>query len=153
MEKSRPQVFLSSDHRGFNQKRELKKALADKGYAIVDLGPEQEIPDDDFNDAAIKVCKAVATAAPAFGILLCGSAHGIAIQSNRFKKIRAISAYNEQLAKIGREHEDANVLCLSADYSDFANNLKIAEVFLETPPRKDERYLRRIKRLDEERSI
>ena len=149
----RPQIFLASDHRGFDQKQELHKALADKDYAIIDLGPAQENPDDDFNDAALKVAKAVVATEPAYGILICGSAHGVAMQSNRFRKIRAITAYDERLAKIGREHEDANVLCLSADFTDPAENIKIAETFLNTPPLKDERYLRRIKRLDEERSI
>ena len=84
------------------------------------------------------------------GILLCGSAHGISIQANRFKGVRAIVGYNIDLAKLGREHNDANVLCLSSDYQDLENMKNIADVFLNTQFLNEERLVRRNNRLDEE---
>ena len=118
-------------------------------YQITDLGPEQLDPDDDYNDIAIKVVKAVLAHPGSFGILICGSAHGVAIQANRFKGIRAISAYDEKLAQIGREHNDANVLCLSADFLDDNKIDSIANIFLNTNFSGEERHKRRIAKLDQ----
>ena len=147
--------FVSADHRGFNQKQEIVKFLRAEGYNVEDLGPETLNENDDFNDAALKVCRKVLENSRenpqnARGVLVCGSAHGISIQSNRFKGIRAIAAYTPELAKIGRQHEDANVLCLSADFVEPAENLQNLKAFLTTEALKDERYLRRERRLDEE---
>ena len=144
------QIFVSSDHRGFAQKQDLLRFLQDENLDVVDLGPEKMVEGDDFNDAAIKVCKEVLKNPGSRGLLICGSAHGIAMQSNRFKGIRAIAAYTPELASIGREHEDANVLCLSADFVQLESNIEILKVFLTTEALSDERYLRRERRLDEE---
>ena len=84
------------------------------------------------------------------GFLICGSAHGISIQANRFRGIRAICGYTESLSRIGRKHNDANVLCLSSDYMT-EEEVKSAVVgFLEEPFIPEERYIRRNQRLDEE---
>lgn len=143
-------VYIASDHRGFEQKERLVLELQNLGWQIIDLGPHQCDPDDDFNDAAINVARAVKSDASAKGILICGSAHGVTMQANRFKGIRAIAAYDRELASRGREHEDANILCLSADFSDFAQNLDIIKAFFATNFIDEERYRRRNARLDEE---
>ena len=84
-----PRIFIGSDHRGFVAKQHILATLANSewkdSYEIVDLGPETIRPDDDFNDYAIAVSRAVRETANSRGILICGSAHGIAIQANRFK--------------------------------------------------------------------
>ena len=144
------QIFIASDHRGFAQKQEIAKFLEQENLAVTDLGPAELNVDDDFNDAAISVCRAVLRTPNSRGVLVCGSAHGVAIQSNRFKGIRAIAAYTPELAKIGRQHEAANVLCLSADFVEPAENLQNLKAFLVTAASEDERYLRRERRLDEE---
>ena len=72
------------------------------------------------------------------------------MQANRFKGIRAISGFSPELAKLGREHNDANVLCLSADFTDKNQLIEIAKTFLETPFSGEERHIRRNNRLDEE---
>ena len=143
------EVFIASDHRGFNAKNHLVNSLNGE-YSISDLGPFELNPDDDYNDAAIAVARAVKETPGSKGILLCGSAHGIAIQANRFKGIRAIEALDENSAKIGREHNDANILCLSADNIPENNLDKIARIFLDTDFSNEERHIRRINRLDEE---
>lgn len=143
------EVFIASDHRGFDAKNALVAAL-NNDYTVSDLGPFENNPDDDYNDAAIAVAKAVKSYDDAKGIIICGSSHGVAIQANRFKGIRAIQGFSEELARLGREHNDANVLCLPADFLDDNKIDKIARIFLNTEFSGEERHIRRNNRLDEE---
>lgn len=143
------EVFIAADHRGFEKKNRLVGSL-NGDYSVSDLGPFEYNPDDDYNDAALAVAKAVKGLKGSLGILLCGSAHGIAIQANRLKGVRAIEVTTEDSAKIGREHNDANVLCLSADNLEDNNIDKIARIFLNTEFSGEERHKRRIARLDNE---
>lgn len=141
-------VFIASDHRGFRLKQFLVKKLPE----LVDLGPYEFDPEDDYNDAALVVAKRVLSAETpdAKGILICGSAIGVSIQANRFKKIRAAVALTPKAVVQTREHNDANVLCLSADSLTPRKALKLVKIFLNTPFSHEERHARRIKRLDEE---
>ena len=145
-------LFLGADHRGFAEKQRLITTLgeSDLECEIVDLGPTTVKPDDDFNDAAIAVARAVRENPYGRGILICGSAHGIAIQANRFKGIRAICGYTPELVKLGRMHNDANILCLSADFMNTEAIDAAVKTFLETAFLPEERYIRRNRRLDEE---
>lgn len=146
----KPPVFLSADHRGF----ELKRRLLEVYPSFSDLGPKEYNPDDDYNDAAISVSRKVLETNGSFGILICGSAIGVSIQANRFKKIRAAICSCPESAKLTRLHNDANVLCLSADKvktdADFEKTKHIIDAFLSTNFSGEARHLRRIKRLDEE---
>lgn len=146
-----PKVFIASDHRGFEKKQAIKEAWANiaPGFELVDLGPEQYNPEDDFNDSAIVVAKAVLDAPESFGVLLCGSSHGVCMQANRFKGIRAISGYDLESIELGRKHNDANVLCLPADRLDLSELGTALQRFLETQFAAEERYIRRNNRLDE----
>ncbi|MBQ3309900.1 RpiB/LacA/LacB family sugar-phosphate isomerase [Candidatus Saccharibacteria bacterium] len=145
-------LFLGADHRGFAEKQRLINTLGESNLEceIVDLGPTTVKPDDDFNDSAIAVARAVRENPYSRGILVCGSAHGIAIQANRFKGIRAICGYTPELVKLGRLHNDANVLCLSADFMTTEQIDTAVKTFLETAFLPEERYIRRNRRLDEE---
>jgi ribose 5-phosphate isomerase B len=149
-----PRLFLASDHRGFADKQRLITVLNSTNvkdvYEIIDLGPTTLRPDDDFNDAAIAVARNVRQNPASRGILICGSAHGISMQANRFKGIRAICGYTPELVHIGRLHEDANVLCLSSDFMDDATMDRSISMFLSAEFLPEERYIRRITRLDEE---
>ena len=147
-----PKLYLGSDHRGFSDKNRVKENLAKAfpDYEVIDLGPKEYDKDDDFNDAAIAVAKAVQEDPTARGILICGSAHGVSIQANRFKGVRAICGYSEMLASLGRRHNNANVLCLSSDYVDDSTLDHSVEAFLRTDFLEEERFVRRNKRLDEE---
>ena len=149
-----PRLFIASDHRGFADKQRLLKVLGTSNvkdaYEIVDLGPTTLKPEDDFNDAAIDVARSVQTNPASRGILICGSAHGIAIQANRFKGIRAICGYTPELVHLGRLHNDANVLCLSSDFMDEATIDRSVSMFLSVEFLPEERYIRRNARLDEE---
>lgn len=142
-------IYIGADHRGYAKKAEITKYLSKKGIEYEDLGAYGYSENDDFNDPAIAVCKSVRKNLENRGILICGSAHGMVIQSNRFKAIRAITATNEELIKLGREHNNANVLCLSADFLSDDEIKQFIDTFLNTNFKDEERYLRRINRLDE----
>ncbi|MBQ8991955.1 RpiB/LacA/LacB family sugar-phosphate isomerase [Candidatus Saccharibacteria bacterium] len=145
-------IYIASDHRGFELKQKILKDHPD----YLDLGPRAYDPEDDYNEFAANLAINVRDASnatqaadpPSFGILICGSAHGVAIEANRFKGIRAILGLTPELAKIGREHNNANVLCLSADFTPEGDIPKIIDVFLTTKTRTEEKYARRNIKLD-----
>lgn len=144
-------IYIGADHRGYKIKEDLFPILSDchENVIVEDLGAEQYDQDDDFNDPAIAVAQAVANNEYSLGVLLCGSAHGVAMQANRIRGARAINAPSEASAKIGREHDHANILCLPADELDADTAEKIIKAFCHTKPSQDERYVRRVRRLDE----
>lgn len=142
-------IFIASDHRGFIKKNELINILS-KDREIIDLGPSAYDGNDDYNDSAINISKSVLENPGSFGILLCGSSVGVTIQANRFKGIRAASCHEEEIAKLSREHNDANVLCLSADFIETEKMTEIISTFLDTNFLAENRYIRRNNRLDED---
>ena len=142
-------VFVGADYRGFELKLKLVEYLLGKGYEVVDEGAYECHEGDDFNDPAIAVAKAVREELGTKGILICDSAHGMTIQANRFKGIRAAHCDSPESAILAREHDDANVLCLSAHFVDEDEMQKIVIGFLETDFNNLERRVRRINRLDE----
>src|SRR3989344_1283991 len=104
-------IFLGADHRGFKLKEALKNWLGEK---VVDLGNDQFDPDDDFPDYAAAVAEKV-SGGKGQGIIICGSG-GMAIVANKFKGVRAVECWNETAARHAKEHDDANVLMLPADF-------------------------------------
>ena len=84
-------IYIGADYRGFEKKNNLVSYLNDLGYTVIDQGAYEYHEGDDFNDPAVAVAKAVRKDADAFGILICDSAHGVTMQANRFKGIRAIA--------------------------------------------------------------
>lgn len=143
------EVFVGADYRGFEKKKVILEFLAGQGYAVTDEGAFEYNEGDDFNDPAIAVARSVRENRGSFGILVCDSAHGVTIQANRFKGIRAAHCDSPESAKLAREHDDANVLCLSAHFMDDAKMHEIITVFLQTNFESIERRVRRINRLDE----
>ena len=145
-------VFIGADHRGFELKEKLLPLLtkAHDFVVVVDKGAEKLDNNDDYNDFAKEVAKEVAKDPEARGILICGSAHGVCMQANRFKGVRAINGVNDELVKMGREHNDANVLCLPADFIDETDAERMIHNFLHTKALQGEKYLRRNQKLDEE---
>ncbi len=145
-------IYLGADHRGFEKKEALFPLLSDchENVIVEDLGALEYNEKDDFNDPAIAVARAVVEDQHSFGVLLCGSAHGVCMQANRVKGIRAINATTEESARAGREEDNANVLCLPADKLDVDKMEKLVKAFCHTRPLLEERYTRRAKRLDDE---
>ena len=143
------EVFVGADYRGFERKEELMRFLNEQGFLVTDEGDYEPSDSSDYNDAAVRVAKAVLEKPGSRGILICDSAHGMTIQANRFKGIRATNCDSEESAVAAREHDDANILCLSAKLVDLEKMKAVALKFLETEFEKIERRVRRINRLDE----
>ena len=143
------EIFIGADYRGFEKKQMLIEYLETQGHTVTDEGAFNYNEGDDFNDPAIAVAKAVRENRGSMGILICDSAHGVTMQANRFKGIRAAHCDSTESAVLAREHDDANVLCLSAHFMDDARMRDIVMTFLETDFTNLERRVRRINRLDE----
>lgn len=143
------EIFIGADYRGFALKNELLKWLAQRDDAVTDMGAFSYQEGDDFNDPAVKVALSVRENPGAMGILICGSAHGVTIQANRFLGVRAAHCDDMESAGLAREHDDANILCLSAEKFTTDAAVAIVEKFLKTEFTPLERRVRRINRLDE----
>lgn len=145
------EIFIGTDYRGFERKNELVRFLVEQGHSVVDEGAYEFNEGDDFNDPAIKVALSVRENPGARGILICDSAHGVTMQANRFNGVRAAHCDSPESAVLAREHDDANVLCLSAHFMDATKMEQIVMTFLNTDFEPIERRVRRINRLDEGR--
>lgn len=144
-------VYLGADHRGFDLKNKVIEWLASRQITFTDFGAIEYDGDDDYNDYARKVAEAVLrnNTEGHFGVLLCGSGQGMCMQANRYKGIRAALCNSSSEAYETRGHNNANVLCISADNaSDHFS--EILDAFLNTAPLPDGRYQRRCKKLDED---
>ena len=142
-------IFVGADYRGLERKGELLNFLAGTEYEVVDKGAYEYNEGDDFNDPAINVALEIRENPGSMGVLICDSAHGVTMQANRFKGIRAAHCDSPESAKLAREHDDANILCLSAHFIDEPRMQDIVKTFLETNFSNLERRVRRINRLDE----
>lgn len=142
------ELLIAADYRGFELKKKILVFLKKEGYEPTDLGC-YDGKENDYNDSAVIVARAVRRNLEARGILICDSAHGMSIQANRFKGIRACNCDSVESAKMAREHDNANILCLSAHFIDEEKAKKIITTFLTTKFEPLERRLRRVNRLDE----
>jgi ribose 5-phosphate isomerase B len=124
-------VALGADHRGFSLKEELKRWLAAHGHEVIDFGPAGA-DRVDYPDYAFKVARAVARHLADRGILICSTGIGMSIAANRVRGVRAALADSVRLARLSREHNDANVLCLGADFVSAAEARRIVGVWLKT---------------------
>lgn len=145
-------IYLGADHRGFAKKEELFPMLSEchENVTCEDLGAYDYDENDDYNDAALKVAKAVTEDEHSIGVLLCGSAHGVCMQANRIKGARAINSHSIDDAVHGRANDHANIVCLSADELDVDTMEQIVKAFCHARPKTDEKYCRRAAKLDEE---
>src|SRR6478672_353384 len=108
-------IAIGSDHAGFEMKVELIAWLKESGYRLNDLGA-YENKSVDYPDYAHPVAQAVEVGDAAFGILLCGSADGVAMTANKHQEIRAAICWEEEIAKLARLHNNANIVCLPARF-------------------------------------
>jgi ribose 5-phosphate isomerase B len=106
-------VVIASDHAGFEGKEKIKKTLEEIGVEYRDLGTDS-LDSVDYPDFAQKVGEAVADGEVEQGIIVCGSGIGVAIAANKVNGVRAAQAWNEETARLARQHNDANVLTIGA---------------------------------------
>lgn len=126
-------IHIASDHAGLETKDQLISFLREKKITVVDYGTNSA-DSVDYPDYANKVCAAVPTGSPTdeFGVLICGSGQGMAMRANKFSHIRAALCWSVEIAKLSREHNDANVLCLAGRHIELSLNKAILEAFLAT---------------------
>lgn len=142
-------IFIGADHRGFELKNKLMEYLQDKNIRVEDMGAYQYDGLDDNPDYARKVAKAVLQHPEEFlGIVICGSGVGVNIAANRFKNIRCGIGFDEKQIASAKSHDHLNILALPSDYLDFEKAKRIVDIFIETELNEDDKYIRRIKKLD-----
>jgi ribose 5-phosphate isomerase B len=109
-------IALGADHAGFSEKEKVKRTLDDLGIEYDDMGTYSD-DSVDYPDFARKVAKSIASGEYEQGLLVCGSGTGMAIAANKVKGVRAAVAWNEDIARLAREHNNANVLALPARFT------------------------------------
>jgi len=124
-------IAIGSDHAGFEYKEHLKGWLSNNGYEAIDFGTHKSEAAD-YADFAHPVSLAVEKKEPEIGILVCGSANGVAITANKHQGIRAAICWTEELASLARRHNDANIVCLPARFIDLVTAERILDKFLNT---------------------
>jgi ribose 5-phosphate isomerase B len=137
-------VYLGSDHAGFTLKAHLIERLTELGHEAVDCGPSELRDSDDYPPYCLLVGTKVVADAGSLGIVIGGSGNGEAIAANKVRGVRCALAFSEDTARLGREHNDANVLSLGARMYDEATAVGFAEVFVATPFSGEERHVRRL---------
>ena len=141
-------VHIATDHAAFELKQYLVKELKALGYEVIDHGAATYDAQDDYPTFVLPAAEAVAADPDSLGIVLGGSGNGEQIAANKVKGVRAGLAYNTVMARLTREHNNANVLSLGGRMQSLAEALDMAKVFLETPFSEDPRHIRRIEMLD-----
>ena len=140
-------IAIGSDHGGFELKEHIKKYLTEKGIEIKDFGTHSE-QSVDYPDCARPVCEAVLKEECERGILICGTGIGISMAANKFKGIRAALCTNVFSAKMAKEHNNANIICLGGRVTGRELAFMIVDAFMDAEFQ-GERHAERIKKIHE----
>jgi len=124
-------VAIGCDHAGFDYKEEIKKMLTAAGWQVVDKGTFSK-DSTDYPDYAHPVATMVENGEAAAGILICGSGNGVCMTANKHAGIRAALCWNEELAALSRQHNNANVLCLPERFVSADLAKAMVNIFLDT---------------------
>jgi ribose 5-phosphate isomerase B len=139
-------LALSSDHAGYEMKRDLAAILGQKGHAVLDLGTHSTAPVD-YPDAAESVAHALQNGDADRGIIVCGSGAGVSIAANKFAGVRAAVCHDTYTAHQAVEHDDMNVLCLGARVVGASLAQDIVASFLGATFSGETRHLRRLEKV------
>lgn len=124
-------VAIGCDHAGFEYKEDLISFLEGKGIAFTDFGTHST-DSVDYPDFAHPVAKAVENGDASYGILICGTANGVAITANKHQGVRAAICWGEELAQLAREHNNANIICIPARFVREGDAEKMVNTFMIT---------------------
>lgn len=124
-------IAIGGDHAGFEYKNKMILDLQAAGYEVKDFGPFTDASVD-YPDFVHPLATAIENREFEFGILICGSGNGVAITANKHQGIRAALCWNEDLAALARQHNDANVIALPARFVSYDLAEKMAKRFIET---------------------
>lgn len=144
-------IAIAADHAGFEEKENLKKTLDEIGIDYEDMGT-YSCDSVDYPDYARKVGEAVVDGQYDRGVLLCGSGTGMAIAANKIPGVRAAVAWNEDIAKLSRQHNDANVLAIPARFISLDEIQKIVKAWFsaEFEGGRHERRVEKILRIEKD---
>jgi ribose 5-phosphate isomerase B len=142
-------VFLGSDHAGFELKGRLIEHLRSLGHDPVDCGARTYDAQDDYPPPCITAAARTVAAPGSLGIVIGGSGNGEQIAANKVAGVRAALVWNDETARLAREHNDANIISIGGRDHPEADALRFVEIFLDTPFSQDERHKRRIGMLAE----
>ncbi|MCB2186379.1 MAG: ribose 5-phosphate isomerase B [Deltaproteobacteria bacterium] len=140
-------IAVGSDHAGYNLKAAVARRLAELGHRVEDLGTHS-LDSVDYPELAARVARAVAQGRADRGVLVCGSGVGMSMCANRFPGVRAVLAPSADHARLGRQHNDANVLCLGERLTPEGEALAILEAFLNASF-EGGRHQRRVDQIDQ----
>jgi ribose 5-phosphate isomerase B len=141
----RQKVVIGCDHAGFEMKEHIKKHLSDR-FEFTDKGTFSA-DSVDYPDFAHAVALAVESGEFEKGILLCGSANGVAISANRHKGVRAAICWMPEIATLARQHNNANILCIPARYVGDDDTYKMIDIFF-TTAFEGGRHLKRVEKIE-----
>jgi ribose 5-phosphate isomerase B len=124
-------IAIGADHAGFDYKAQIRQHLLAQGYEVIDYGTHSN-QSADYADYAHPVASAVENGSADKGILICGSANGVAITANKHQGIRAALCWQSDIARLARQHNDANIICLPARFISIFNAIDMVAIFLQT---------------------
>ena len=124
-------IAIGCDHAGFQYKGEVVKYLNGKGYQVKDFGT-YSANSVDYPDFTHPTALSVANGEVAFGILLCGSANGVAITANKHQQVRAALCWQKDVAEITRKHNNANIICMPARFVSLHYCIEMIDAFIST---------------------
>lgn len=143
-------IYVGADHRGFKLKEDIKQFLSDSGYTVNDVGNSTYDENDDYVDFAKAVSEKVsADPTNSRGIVICGSGVGVDIVANRFSQIRSALLFSTEQAMASRSDDDANVISFAADFINPETAKKIVSVWMQTQFSNEERYKRRLEKIQD----
>ena len=141
-------VHLGYDHAGFELAQVLKQHLAEQGHELVDHGPQELDPQDDYPAPCYAAAQAVVAEPGSLGVVIGGSGNGEQIAANKARGARAALAWNLDTARLARQHNDANLVGIGARQHTEAEALAIVDAFLAEPFSGEARHQRRIDEVD-----
>ncbi|OGE17399.1 ribose-5-phosphate isomerase [Candidatus Daviesbacteria bacterium RIFCSPHIGHO2_12_FULL_37_11] len=141
-------IYIGADHGGFELKEQIKSWLSQNSYEVEDFGADSLNPEDDYPDFIILVAEKVVLNSKSLGIVIGRSGNGEAIAANKVKGIRAAVCLNVEMAEKAKEHNNANILSLGADYIQREEAEEIVRTFLDTPFSNEERHMRRLDKIE-----
>jgi ribose 5-phosphate isomerase B len=140
-------IHIGSDHAGLELKSALIEHLVNNGHDVTDHGPYEYEALDDYPVFCIPTAEAVSKDSTSLGIVLGGSGNGEQMSANKVKGIRAALAWSTEIAKLSREHNNANVVAMGSRVHTLDESKAIIDAFINTPFSNDERHIRRINQM------
>ena len=139
-------IAMAADHGGVQYKQRIADLLRADGHEVIDYGTNAT-DSCDYPDVAHPAAEAVARGEAERGIIVCGSGIGVSIVANKSRGVRAANCTSVEMARLAREHNDANVLTIGERLVDWDTAQQIVEAFLTTPSSSDERHRRRVEKI------